>query len=137
MLILGEKPTLKSFFRTFFVCDKFDKKKNSAQALISFYRYFIIGYYRLKHTSQRNITKCTIRFLGQHPLFSLTLQKSANFKMVMRIVYCLENINFEQNLIHKVSNIVMVKDFTVLSSDESKLSIYSCTVSSTGPSSTK
>lgn len=31
----------------------------------------------------------------------------------------------------------MVKDFTVLSSDESKLSMYSCTVSSTGPSSTK
>lgn len=34
-------------------------------------------------------------------------------------------------------NVAVVWDVTVLSSDESKLSMYSCTVSSTGPSSTR
>lgn len=34
-------------------------------------------------------------------------------------------------------NVAVIWDVTVLSSDESKLSMYSCTVSSTGPSSTR
>lgn len=34
-------------------------------------------------------------------------------------------------------NVAVLWDVTVLSSDESKLSMYSCTVSSTGPSSTR